>query len=71
LRHNQKKAKKYYSGFSSFLLLFFHQRQAINPTMAKGAPIKYMIAVFSAAAGFSPSCEAVLVQMEHWAAEKE
>lgn len=35
--------------------------------MASGVNIKYIIAEFNPCAGPSPNCEAVLVQIEHWA----
>jgi len=35
--------------------------------MASGAVMRYRIAEFRPAAGFSPNWEAVLVQIEHWA----
>jgi hypothetical protein len=47
--------------------LFFHQRKPINPMIAIGAAIRYMMPVFKALAGLWPNCWAVFVQMEHCA----
>ncbi len=46
---------------------FFHHLKAIKPTIENGASIKYKIPAFKPCAGFSPSCWAVFVHMEHCA----